>query len=215
MKLDEFEAIVLPRACASAKPWPKQPAGLVLSRNNPPMPPVASTTRPVSIASGPSAVAASTPLMALSSTIRPRASTPSSRVIDGQRRSCDQRTHDLAAGTVTGGVHDAVAAVRGFQTEPPSAIRAAVEGNAKPCQMFDRGGAASTIRPATASSQSPAPAAIVSARCRAGASSSPMAAASPPCANRLDASAPSGALTATAPVRGELQRRPIRRRRRR
>jgi hypothetical protein len=50
---------------------------------------------------------------------------------------CDQRTHDLAAGAVAGGVHDPVAAVRGLEAEPPAAIGPAVEGDAKPREMFD------------------------------------------------------------------------------
>ena len=50
---------------------------------------------------------------------------------------CDQRAHDLAAGAVAGGVHDPVAAVRGFQAEPPAAIRPPVEGDAKSGEMLD------------------------------------------------------------------------------
>ncbi len=46
---------------------------------------------------------------------------------------------------------------------------------------------------ATAGSHSPSPAASVSARCSAGLSSGPTAAATPPCAQALDASSPSGA----------------------
>ncbi len=77
--------------------------------------------------------------MALSSTIRLRASTPSSSVIVGQRRTAAiSAAHDLAPGTVTGGVHDAVAAMRGFQPEPPAAVRPPVEGDAKSGEMFDR-----------------------------------------------------------------------------
>jgi hypothetical protein len=53
---------------------------------------------------------------------------------------CDQRAHDLAPGAIAGGVHDPVAAVRGFQAEPPAAIGPAVEGDAKPCEMLDRRG---------------------------------------------------------------------------
>ena len=48
------------------------------------------------------------------------------------------------------------------------------------------------------SSQSPTPAAIVSARWRKGASSSPIAAARPPCAHRLEASPPSGAFDSSS-----------------
>ena len=77
--------------------------------------------------------------MALSSTIRLRASTPSSNVIDGQRRTAAiKRAHDLTAGAVAGRVHDPVAAVRGFEAEPPAAVRPPVEGDAKSGEMFDR-----------------------------------------------------------------------------
>ena len=50
---------------------------------------------------------------------------------------CDQRTHDLAAGAVAGGMNDPVAAVRGFEAEPPAAVRPPVEGDAKSGEMFD------------------------------------------------------------------------------
>ncbi len=51
---------------------------------------------------------------------------------------CDQRTHDLAAGAIAGGVHDPVAAMGGFEPEPPAAIGPAIEGDAKPREMLDR-----------------------------------------------------------------------------
>ena len=49
----------------------------------------------------------------------------------------DQRAHDLTAGAVAGRVHDPVAAVRGFEAEPPAAVRPPVEGDAKSGEMFD------------------------------------------------------------------------------
>ena len=50
----------------------------------------------------------------------------------------DQCPHDLAPGAVTRGVHDAIAAVRGFQAELPAAVRPPVEGDAKLGEMLDR-----------------------------------------------------------------------------
>ncbi len=77
--------------------------------------------------------------MALSSTIRLRASTPSSRVIDGQRR-----TAAIRARMISRPVPSPVACTirlrpcARFQAEPPAAIRPPVEGDAKPREMLDR-----------------------------------------------------------------------------
>ena len=70
-----------------ARPWPNDPRGFVVWRNNPPMPPVASTTRLVGSSTGPVADAASTPLTVPSTTISRRASKPSSTVIEGVCRT--------------------------------------------------------------------------------------------------------------------------------
>ncbi len=52
----------------------------------------------------------------------------------------DQGAHDLPAGAVAGGVHDAPARVRGLQPDAKRAVRVAVETGAVPCQRPDRGG---------------------------------------------------------------------------
>ena len=65
-----------------------------------------------------------------------------------------------------------------------------------------RSGASRTIASATASSTSPAPAAIVSRACASGVSPSATAAAMPPCAQALDAPSPSGAAVMMVTGRG-------------
>ena len=59
----------------------------------------------------------------------------------GNRRTaahrCDQCAHDFASGAIAGGVHDPVAAMRGFKAEPPAAVGPPVEGDAKPGEMLD------------------------------------------------------------------------------
>ncbi len=113
--------------------------------------------------------------------------------------ACDQRAHDFPAGTVTGRVHDPVAAVRGLQAEPPSAIRA--DGRRRRQALPDvrrrrarhrRSGLRWLRRKARRRRRGCRPDAAQGRRRR------PMAAASPPCAHRLDASAPSGAFDSSS-----------------
>ena len=118
---------------------------------------------------------------------------------------CDQRAHDLAAGAVTGGVHDAVAAVRGFEAEPPAAVGPPVEGDAESGEMFDgrrrrlrRCGLRRPRRKGPRRRRAYRPDA------GQGSSSSPIAAASPPCAHRLEASAPSGAFDSSSTGSGAI-----------
>ena len=115
-------------------------------------------------------------------------------MIDGQRR-----TAAISARMISRPVPSPVActirlrpcAASRPSRQPPSGRRSKATPSLARCSTA--AGAAWTMRLATASSQRPAPAASVSARCRAGSSSPPIAAASPPCAHRLEASAPSGA----------------------
>ena len=194
MKLDEFEIGQLRAGMRrERRPWPKQPAGLVLSRNNPPCRQLRS--RRGGLDEQCAALARrSTPVIALSSTMSPRASVPSSSVIDGHAR-----TAAISARKISRPVPSPVACTIRFllcaasspSRQPPSGRRSKPTPSRARCSTA--AGAAWTIRLAISPSQRPAPAAMVSATCRAGSSSSPIAAASPPCAHRLEASAPSGA----------------------
>ena len=90
--------------------------------------------------------------------------------------SLGERMRDLASGRRAAGVHDAGARVSAFEPEPR------VELDSEIGEVGDARGA-SLVRTETALGRlRPRPAAIVSASCRAGSSSGPTAAATPPCA---------------------------------
>ncbi len=88
----------------------------------------------------------------------------------------------------------------------PSALRSKL--TPKRTRSSIAAGPARTMRSTEARSQRPSPAASVSAICKAGSSSGPTAAATPPCARMLDVSAPSRALLSRTTGSGaRMQRR--------
>ena len=173
---------------------PKQPAGLVDCANRPPMPPVASTTWLVGSARGLLPRAASTPAMRPSCTSRRRAATPSSTVIEGQARTAATMARMISrpvASPAACTMRRRPCAASRPSFNVPAASRSNIAPSATRRAMAS--GASSRIRLVADGSQSPSPAASVSATCSAAASSGPTEAATPPCAQALDASSPSGA----------------------
>jgi hypothetical protein len=91
-----------------------------------------------------------------------------------------QRALHLGAGRVAAGVHDPVAVVAALPGQRQAAVRVGVEHRAALDQLAQPAGPSSTSTRTAASSQSPTPAASVSARCSAGESAGSSAAAIPP-----------------------------------
>src|SRR5262245_14485774 len=162
------------------------------------MPPVAITTRELASRSGPALVCANTPASLPSAMIRRRAWTPSSTVIDGV---C--RTVAISARMISRPVPSPPACTmrrRPCAASRPSLNRPSAErSKATPqrARSSTAPGAAAVMRSTIEASHNPAPAAMVSAACRAGSSSAPTAAAMPPCAQALAAPKASGALAST------------------
>ena len=127
---------------------------------------------------------ARSPRTALSSTTSRRASKPSSTSIEGVARAAATSARiNSRPVAVSAGMDDAAPAMRGLEPKGEAAVRRAVEAHAEARELFDGGGRGRTKRSTIAASQSPSPAAIVSAGMQRRASSSgPSAAAMPPCA---------------------------------
>ena len=176
-----------------ARPAPHAPTGLVVWRNRPPTPPVAITTREAGRRTGFPSRWASTPQTRLSATSRRRAATPSSTVTEGVAATATARARTISR---------PVPSPRAWTmrrrlcaaSRPSCNLPAASRSKRTPWRASTRitSGPASTMRRAAAGSHRPAPAARVSASCSSVSSSSPTAAAIPPCAQALEDNAPSG-----------------------
>ena len=189
------------KACAIAAP--RASRGLVVTRNRPPVPPVASTVsraRTVPLPRGPRTSApAITPSCSSSATAR----TPSSRVMCSARRTAlaKARMIDRPARS------PATRTTRGFECAAscdrerlPSVSRS--KGTPSASRSSIRAAASWASNAAISGSTKPAPAAIVSAACRATLSPRPSGAATPPCAQALATACPSGAGDSTMQGRG-------------
>src|SRR6185312_9851896 len=186
-----------PARAASARPWPCAPSGLVVWRKRPPRPPVAMTTRSVWSASVPAGPAASTPMIRPSFMMSRRASTSSSTVIDGVRRTAATSARMISlplrsppAWMMRCRLCAASIPKKGPSSSPSKRTPCRISASIAPA-------ADAVMRSTTRGSPSPSPAASVSTACSAGVSSLASAAAMPPWARPLAMPVPSGDLAST------------------
>ena len=114
----------------------------------------------------------------------------------------DQGAHDLAPRAVAAGMGDAASRMRGFEAEREGAVGRPVEADAEPGEVFDRSrrgageeihdrGVAKPVAGGDRVGRMPGRAVVGPQRRR-----------HPPCASRLEPSAPRGALVSTTTGRG-------------